>query len=117
MRGPHQATLWHHSLLSLVLLAANVGAPFRSSDLARHLLASLPPTASAPSIVRVRAVTPAGVTSGFRAVVGLAKGGPDEAAPGVCLHPSSARRRPPTDALPARHVGPPTARQNPPLRC
>ena len=46
-----------------------------------HLLASLPQTASAASIVRVRAVSPAGVTLGFRAVVGLAKGGPDEAAP------------------------------------
>ena len=58
MRGPHQATLWPHFFLSLVLLAANVGAPFRSSDLARHLLVSLPQTASAAAIVRVRAVTP-----------------------------------------------------------
>ena len=117
MRGPHQATLWHNSLLSLVLLAANVGAPFRSADLVRHFLASPLRTASAAPIVRVRAVSSAGVTQGFRAVVGVAKGGPDAAAPGARLHPSAALWRSLSDVLPARQVGPPVARQNPPLRC
>ena len=117
MRGPHQANLWPHSLLCLVLLAGNVGAPFRTSDMGRNLLASLPRTASVATIVRVRAVSSAGMTHGFRAVIGLAKGGPDDVARGERLHPSSALRRSSADALPTRHVGPPVARRNPPLRC
>jgi hypothetical protein len=116
MRGSHPATLRSHSLLSLVLLVANVGAPFRTCDLGRAFLAQASQTAAhvAP-IVRVRAVSAAGVTHGFRAVVGLTKGGPDGAVPGARLHPCALR--PSADRLATRHLGLPVFRPNPPLRC
>ena len=117
MRGSHQVTPWTGSLLSLVLLVANVGAPFRVSDLGRTLLGSVPQNACAGPIVRVRVVSASGLTHGFRAIIGLARGGPDNEEPAASPHPSLALRSSPAAILPARPVDRALSRPQPPLRC
>jgi len=117
MRGSHPARLWSRSVLSLVLLVANVGAPFHMSDMGRLLLASLPQPAYAAPVVRVRAVTTAGVTHGFCAVIGLIKCGPGRAEPGASPNLSLALRTSPAHVLSGRHVDRPASRPHIPLRC
>lgn len=69
---------WFRPVLSLVLLGANVAVPFRTATLVRVVLnGSWHHAATSPG-VRVRAMTQVKATLGFRAVVGLAKGGLDE---------------------------------------
>ena len=83
MRGSSQTTLWSRHVLSLILLTANIGAPFRSTALGRTLLEDLRPHPAACSLVRVRGTSPVGISLGFRAVVGFEKGGPGEAETGA----------------------------------
>jgi hypothetical protein len=65
-------------LLAAVLLASNVGAPLRTAGPVRLFLNCLGRHAATHSVLRVRVVSQVGSAHGFRAVVGLAKGGPDE---------------------------------------
>ncbi len=112
-----RAILWSHSVLSLLLLAANVGAPFNSVNEGRVFLGSVTRTSQAQPVIRVRVVTSSGVSQGYRAVVGFAKAGPDE----VKRHylSRSSQLPPPADDAPAGSAGPAIsiAWMNSPLRC
>ena len=112
-----RAILWTHPLVSLLLLAANLGAPFNTADQGRVFLGGLAHAAPAQPIVRVRSVSPCGMTQGYRAVVGLVKGG----AAGPASRPPAAWRQlpPPADAIAARPAVVATSipRMSPPLRC
>ncbi|MHC5544597.1 hypothetical protein ACYOEI_40720, partial [Singulisphaera rosea] len=74
MRRPYRTTIGCRLILSLVLLTANVGAPFRTSTLGRAFLDDMRQQHVATrSIVRVRAISPPGASVGHRVVVGLSK--------------------------------------------
>jgi hypothetical protein len=117
MLGLLRFTFWSRCVLSLLLLAANIGAPFRMATTGRVLLESLRQNPATGLVVRVRSVSPSGVSQGFRAVVGLATGDPDEADPGANSHVFSAFLPSLTDPLPHRPGAGPIARPNPFLRC
>jgi hypothetical protein len=105
-------------LLSLLLLAASVGAPFRTNTSRRTVLfaSHLGPARSAA--VRVPALTDGGIFRGFRAIVGVAG---DESADAIAghEHPHNlwTHLSAPASAAPlsCNHRG--TAQLNPPLRC
>jgi hypothetical protein len=61
-------------LLSLLLLAAGVGAPFRTHMSRRTVLFASHRGPARSAIVRVVALTDGGISRGFRAVVGIAGG-------------------------------------------
>jgi hypothetical protein len=67
-------------ILSLIVLFANVAAPFRTPT-GRALLRCPRQSDTTRSVARVRVVSHAGAFQGFRAVVGFAKGNPGEAHP------------------------------------
>lgn len=68
---------WSRTVLSLLLLAANVDAPFCASGLVRTPLGRLGRDHASRSAVRIRVVSPIGASHGFRAVVGVS-GDPGE---------------------------------------
>lgn len=75
MRGLVRPGAWFRSVLSAVLLAANVAAPFRAEDVDPLVLSGFGfhrHAATAP-MSRVRFVAQDDATEGFRAVVGLAR--------------------------------------------
>jgi hypothetical protein len=108
---------WSGFVLSLILLAANVGAPFRTSTLGRTFLdvECVDPTPGAQ--VRVRAITHAEVALGFRAVVGISGGGPDAMACKASPRPDPAILLLARPALAFRQARPPAERPACPLRC
>jgi hypothetical protein len=117
MPGSLRNTFWSRCILSLILLAANVGAPFRTSALGRVFLESQRPNPAAGSMVRVRAVSPGGASQGYRAVVGLARGGSDKSDSGANSRAFSGFLRSSIETLPHRHDDRPIARPHPILRC
>ncbi len=76
MRGHSYLHFWPRLALALILLAANVCAPFRTS-LGRLLLDGVGHDIANHSVVRVRVVSPSGASCGFRAVVGFGRGEPE----------------------------------------
>lgn len=108
---------WSRLALSLIVLTANIGAPFRSSALGRIVLNRTGTQTHAGPVVRVRSVSPLGSARGFRSVVGLGDGGGDETYPRPTPSPFPALLPPPTDAHLCIHGDRVMGRQNPPLRC
>jgi hypothetical protein len=109
--------LWFRVAFAVILLIANIGAPFRSATSGRVFLERLRPSNHTQAVIRVRAISPSGLTQGYRAPVGLARGGSNactmtmdrlELAEFV---PSPAT--PPSDGVADRSIG----RRSPPLRC
>jgi hypothetical protein len=103
-------------VLSLIVLIANVAAPIYTHN-GRTLLEAGNRAIATRSMARVRVVAPAGTIEGFRAPVGLAKGGTeahrDLDRPAVLRSlPSSVRGFSPSSAL---NQG--AGRPHPPLRC
>ncbi len=103
-------------LLSLILLTANIGAPFLTSDVGRAFLDNLGQHVPAHSVARVRVVAHAGSTHGFRAVVGLAKGESPEAL-GPNVSKFFALIHSPADIPPHRLIELPVLQPIPPQRC
>ncbi len=103
-------------VLSLIVLIANVAAPFRTPT-GRSLLRCPRQSDTTRSVARVRVVSHAGAFQGFRAVVGFAKGNSGEGAPA-----SAARTFPirlPSSAVPSqvRVMDLTGSIPLPPLRC
>lgn len=101
--------------VSLVLLVASVGAPFRSHALGRTWLSAAPHAGGHHTAIRVHAVSGGGVTCGFRVVAGVVGGG---------RHAAGARARVHWDVADApRTIAPSSAAPraatllHPPLRC
>lgn len=117
MPGSFRINFWSPCILSLILLAANIGAPFRTSAWGRVFLESLRQKAAAHSVVRVRTVSPSRASQGFQAVVGLARGGPDEADSGARPHACPVLLPSPTETLSHLPRARPIARPHPVLRC
>lgn len=67
-------------IVSLIVLIANVAAPFRTPT-GRSLLRCPRQSDTTRSVARVRVVSHAGAFHGFRAVVGFAKGDSGETPP------------------------------------
>jgi hypothetical protein len=116
MRGLFRLNAWSTLVLSLVLLAANVGAPFRTS-LGRTFLDGPSQDFAASGRLRVRVITGAGITCGFRAVVGISGGSPDapDSAAGSRPYPAFSLRL--AAAFSPRQPHPPAVRPVCPLRC
>ena len=117
MHRPVPIKPWSCLALSLILLTANIGAPFRSTALGRTLLSESRNHFAASPVVRVRGVSPIGAALGFRSVVGLGKGGRDAVAPGSTPGPFLTLLSPPTDTPPSLEGDRVIGRRNPPLRC
>jgi hypothetical protein len=99
-----------------MLLTANIAAPFKASTLGRALLDGLQQKGATTAVLRVRAHAPIGSGGGYRAVVGIARGGSDLPLPRpigrafwTFLSPPAASSRPSTLML--------ATRPHPPLRC
>lgn len=73
MRGLVRPGAWFRSVLSAVLLAANVAAPFRTEDATPLVLEGFHRHAARAPVARVRFVAQSDAAEGFRAVVGLAR--------------------------------------------
>lgn len=116
MRGASGLGSWFRPLFSLLLLAANVAAPFRTGTLVRVVLSGPWHHAATAPMVRVRAVTQVGVTQGFRAVVGLARGGHDTT-PGAASARLAALSPLQTHPIPSFHGDRSVAHLHRPLRC
>ena len=105
--------------LSLILLAASVAAPFRTHAFGRTLLfGSGQGFAHATAVIRVRAVAGGGFAQGFRAVVGVSKGG--AGGPAAKLPARTYRSRPSSSVAsthPSHQSACLNARPHPPLRC
>ena len=117
MRGSRPRNAWSYALLSLILLVANILAPFRTSSLGRMFLETLSHNVANDSVVRVRAVTSVATSVGHRAVVGLARGGRDVADAGTRSNAFLTFLPTPTDASPCQQAARPGTRPTPPLRC
>src|SRR4051794_35575084 len=117
MGGSPRSIFWPRLVVMLTLLAANIGAPFRSSDMSRPLLAHLPQGATPGAVIRVRALTSSGVSQGFRVVVGLSGRGQDPSDRGTPSRSPATILPAPTDARPGTPTRPASRTPNPPLRC
>ena len=102
--------------LSLIILIANVLAPFRTSA-GRSLIDFYGPHGVSQSVVQVRAHSISGPTQCFRAVVGVGNGGSGDALPSPL--PALACATPSAPAPSLRHGLLPSLDllQSPPLRC
>ena len=117
MRGPFSFHLWTRVVFSLILLVANISAPFRRFDASQALANKLPQKVANSPVVRIRAVTPVGASQGFRVVVGIGKGGSDEPVLGLKSDNLSARIASPTGILSDWCIYPSVTRPHPFLRC
>lgn len=117
MRGSRLLNTWCRAFLSLILLVANVFAPFRTSSFGRAFLESLPQNVANHPLIRVRALTTVATSVGHRAVVGLARRGQDGARSGTRSNAFSAFLPAPTDTLPCPRSARQGMRLTPPLRC
>src|SRR4051812_14748506 len=100
MSGSLPIDFWFRNVLSLVLLTANIGAPFRSATSVRAFLDGPRQNVAICSMIRVRGVSPIGGALGFRVVVGIGKGGPDHTDVDSTLQPFAAFLSVPADMLP-----------------
>jgi hypothetical protein len=116
MRGRSNYDFWHRLALALIVLAANVCAPFRTT-LGRQLLDGVRHNVGTRSVVRVRVVSPSGASQGFRVVTGLGRGNPEGSAPAPRVLTSFVHSL----VLPSRPhqevAAPGVARPHPFLRC
>jgi hypothetical protein len=117
MRSLVRVEFWSHAVLSLVVLTANVGAPFRTSALVRTFLGVPPHDATANAVIRVRVISSTAASLGFRAVVGVAKGGTDKGRLTTNFRLSLTFLPSATGVLPRRHATFAFRPPNPPLRC
>ena len=117
MRGSRGLNAWCSALLSLILLVANILAPFRTSTLGRAFLESVCQTVSDDSVDRVRPVTPVATSVGHRAVVGLAREAGCVAESGTRSQASPVFLPTPTDAFPRPQAARPGVGPTPRLRC
>ena len=117
MRGSLRNNSWSRYVLSLILLATNIGAPFRTSTLGRVFLQNSGWNAATSTVVRVRVVPPVGSSQGFRVVVGLSGNDPDRADSAANARAFSDVLLSLTDAFPSRHGDRPVVRPHPFLRC
>ncbi|WP_422924015.1 hypothetical protein [Singulisphaera sp. PoT] len=107
------------AILALIVVIANVGAPFRTMTSGRALLHDRSQHQSPHEpIVRVRAISTIASAIGHRAVVGLQKGGPESSR--LAEHPWASlallgRSRP--KLAYSQKVEPRPVRPTPPLRC
>ena len=119
MRMPGRPGAWFRLVLSLVLLAANVAAPFRSGKLDRVMLNGPWRHVATSPVVRVRVMAQVAASQGFRAVVGFVSGGRDEASgasgPRSALFASV--HHVPTYPVPPHQRGRALALLHSPLRC
>src|SRR3954454_22118547 len=76
MRRPLESHLWFRAAVAVVVLTANVSAPFSSSGLVRTLLTGPGRHADTSPVHRVRVTTQCGATHGFRAVAAFSGSGP-----------------------------------------
>ena len=102
--------------LALILLIANVAAPFRSPT-GRSLLRCPRQSDMTRSVARVRLVSHAGAFQGFRALVGFAKGNSGEATPTPSAQPFLFLPPSSTVVSQIRLFDLTTAMALPPLRC
>jgi hypothetical protein len=114
MSKPFAINAATRALIALVLLTANVAAPFRTSAIGRTVLGDVSGSLPTCHTVRVRGYSTFAAVPGFRAITGVAKGGSDDdAAPE--RGPSIWSPLPsPALAVPCQQ---PAARPSPPLRC
>ena len=78
MSGSRSCYCWFRCLMSLIVLIANVAAPFRTPT-GRSVLRCPRQSDTTRSVARVRIVSHSSAFHGFRAVVGFAKGNSGEA--------------------------------------
>lgn len=116
MRGGFWSKAWFRPLFTLVLLTANVAAPFRTDSLVRVILSGPWQRVGSAPVVRVRAVTPGGLFQGFRAVVGLTRRGGDTA-PGAGSTPVTLLSRIPPRRVACTRGGRVSLPLCSPLRC
>ena len=117
MRGLRRLDIWCRALLALILLVANILAPFRTSSLGRAFLESVCQAVSDHSVVRAPAATPGVMSVGHRAVVGVAREGGGVAESGARSNASPAFLPFPADAFPCRQAARPGLCPTPRLRC
>jgi len=103
-------------ILSLIVLVANVAAPFRTPT-GRSLLRCPRQSDTTRSLARVRGVSHAGAFHGFRAVVGFAKGNSGEAGPAPEARPRPFVLPSETVQIQDRHIDLTSTLPLPPLRC
>ena len=117
MRGPLFVNAWSSLVLSLIVLSANIGAPFRTSAVGRTFLDCQCRDLAAGRQVQVRAIPHADVAHGFRAVVGISGEGPDaiDADASCCPYPATLLHR--SLAFPVRQARLLAVRPVCPLRC
>jgi hypothetical protein len=116
MRGQPGSPISVRFILAVMVLTANVGAPFSTSKLGRVFLRSAVKHAAAQSVVRVRVVAQVGSLQGFRAVVGCSGGEPVQREAGPSdrgISPVFSNRL----FVQSRRLGFTSSRPNPPLRC
>lgn len=108
-------TLRYRCVLSLVVLITNTAAPHSSRN-GRSLLASDDYPLAMQTVGMVRVISPPSTTQGFRAAVGLSKGG-NEASLALDLPPVPSPLAVPVKACSAPGQQQRAVRPNPPLRC
>jgi hypothetical protein len=104
------------SVLAIVVLVANIGAPFSTCDNGRVFVESLGRNLAHRSLARVVVATQGGSPVGFRAVVGLDSGRIGEVPESSSVPPPSTLS-PPTKHASTGLVDFAVARPTPPLRC
>jgi hypothetical protein len=77
MRRLPGINVWSRTTFALIVVAANIFAPFRTS-LARTPLETAPHQGATRAIVRVRTISRALASPTFDSIVGLARGGGDD---------------------------------------
>lgn len=112
MRSDH----WSQTVVALLLLAANIDAPFRSAQ-GRTLLYGTGGQVATSAVGRARGLAPVGGVGGYRAVVGLGKGAPGEAKPGARSATPPHFLPSPAGPLACRPADRPVVRPYSPLRC
>ena len=117
MRRSPESHFWFRFALAVVVLSANVGAPFNTSAFGRTILAGPGRHAATSPVLRVRVTTQAGASHGFRAVVGFSAGGPGVAGVGPNTRPFSAFLPSPIDTPSCPRSPRPPVRASSPLRC
>jgi len=117
MHGLFGGEFWYPTVLSLIVLMANIGAPFHSSATGLAFPINQRQNAATSPVIRARAIAPSGASDEFPALIGLAKGGPDPSDPGSEAPALSAFLPSSTDTLLRRHGASPLVWLSPPLRC
>jgi hypothetical protein len=116
MQAQPPAALLVRASVLLLILTANVAAPFRTAA-GRPVLECLGHGVAPQSVARVRIMAHSGAPGGFRAVVGLAEGGPEPADLRSTERPLNLHVLASLPSQPAPLADPLSAELRPPLRC